>query len=237
MIVRETVSFADIDWAMGQDAATTTTTTVPATTTTVVAPAPAPVAPAVPAPVLTPIVSLGPVRVMSRSGQTPYGIRATIRTPYRVIRDMEVPAGLFQAVIPKADFDAGATVIFGSSSHGSIEVPAVRFICAIGFQDQYGVLSQMSTVNCPFINQYFPEPVAPPRPAPAYRPAPPRRPAAPVRRRPQEAPEPEAEAESAPSIAPTLAPTTTDGMSPLQIAGIVGGGVVVLLLGYMALKS
>lgn len=222
MIVGETISFADIDWAVGQDAVTTV---APAPAPAVVAPAPV----ATPAPILTPIVSLGPVRVMARSGMSPYGIRATIRTPYRVIKDVEVPGGLFQAVIPKSDFDAGATVIFGSSSHGSIEVPAVRFICAVGFQDQYGNLTQMSQTQCPFTNQYFDDP----RPLPA-RQAPPRREAPPRRRAMPQA----EEAAPAPSAAPaTFAPTTTEGTSPLMIAGIVGGGVALLLLGYMALKS
>ena len=225
MIVRETISFADIDWAMGQDAATAPAVVAPA------APALPPAAVPAPAPVLTPIVSLGPVRVMARSGLSPYGIRATIRTPYRVIRDMEVPGGLFQAVIPKSDFDAGATIIFGSSSHGTIEVPAVKFICAVGFQDQYGNLTQMSQTQCPFTNQYFEDP----RPLPA-RQAPPRR-VAPPRRRAM----PQAE-EAAPAPAPTtapatFAPTSTDSMSPMMIAVMVGGGVVILLLGYMALKN
>lgn len=172
MIVHESVGVGEIDY-FGQATTPATTapiTVAPATTT----PAPAPV-PSGPVGTQTiPIVTLGPATILDRAGYAITGIRATVRTPARILTVSEVPGGIFQMTVDRADFDAGISILIGAPGYNSISIPAAGIVCNTGTRNEYGAVTSMTANQCPFRSYYLPQVAAPaaasaPAPAPAPR--------------------------------------------------------------------
>lgn len=248
MIVREHMTFAALDWALGQDA-TAAATTAPATA---VAPAPPPAPAPVPAPppVSIPIIQLGPVHVMDRGGYPVGRIRATVRTAGKIIGFYDAPGGIFQATIDRADFNMGVTIMFGATGYRPLNVPAAAVVCNHGTRDANGVVTSMSANACQPFTYYLdrlqaaPAPPAygPPPQAPAYgyrRRPPMRRPARPKRAR-RAAPEVEEVQTEAPASQPAQAPSITAPMMTQETPTwvyVAGAGAAVLVLGMMAMKG
>lgn len=149
MRVRRSVGFGLLD-RLGQETITTAPAPVAPTT---VAPTP------VPAPTTTPeagipVVVLGPIRITNSAGHVLTGARATIRTPARVIKQIELPSGVFQASIDKIDFDQGASVIFGASGYGSLTIPAAEIYCVPGTRVG-NTVTVATPPNCQFPTPYY----------------------------------------------------------------------------------
>jgi len=139
MVIRDIQGFEDIDEMLSQSV-----------TTTIVAPgAPGSGSQAIP------VVSLGPVQVMSRSGATIPQVIATIRTPSKIVSTVAAPSGLFQATIDQADLDAGAVVIFSGSGYLSTTVQAIGLLCNRGTRNEFGQTVTMSSIQCSFPVYYL----------------------------------------------------------------------------------
>lgn len=153
MIVHESVGIGQIG-RFGQ-------TPVPLPTSVPVPPV-APVAPAGPVSTQTiPIVTLGPATILDKSGNTITGIRATVRTPARILTVAEVPGGIFQMTVDRADFDAGISILIGAPGYNSISIPAAGLVCNTGTRNEYGVVTSMTSNQCPFRSYYLPQVAAP----------------------------------------------------------------------------
>lgn len=127
---------------------------------------PVPVTPPGPAGTQTiPVVQIGPVRVMDKSGYAVGGIRATLRTPGRIIKTEEVPGGIFQSIVDRADFDAGLTVIFGAPDRVPVTVPGNAIFCNTGTRNEFNAVTSMTQNPCPPQSYYFEAPQQIERPA------------------------------------------------------------------------
>lgn len=168
MIVHESVGVGEIGF-LSQAAVPAPTAPV----TTIPAPAPVPSGPV--GTQTIPIITLGPATILDKSGYAISNIRATVRTPARILTVSEVPGGIFQMTVDRADFDAGISILFGAPGYGAINVPAAAVVCNTGTRNEYGVVTSMTNNQCPFRSFYLSQPVAQAAPtyaAPAPAPAP-----------------------------------------------------------------
>jgi hypothetical protein len=224
MMVHEGIGVDTLDWRFGQVA---------------------PVAPVLPpaAPVGTqtiPVVLIGPTRIMDKSGENVPGIRATLRTPARFIRTVEVPGGIFQAVVDQSDFGQGIAITFGAPDRPPITVQANALYCSAGTRNEHGTITSPPGAACAPQSYYF-DPSQqverpayrreePPPQAPARgRRSRPRRPRAEVEQKPVAAPAAPAAAPAA--VAPAGAFLTTQqdtGTSPWLYVGIGGGALAII---------
>lgn len=138
-----------------------------------------------------PIVSLGPIQVMSRSGATIPSVTATIRTASTVLSTVSAPSGLFQATVDQSVVDQGAVIVFSAPGYLSTTVQAVGLICNRGTRNEMNQVVSMTSQNCSYpmyyldpvqtqIPQQYPPTYAPgqyvgptyPPPPPGYMPSP-----------------------------------------------------------------
>lgn len=224
------------------------TGTYPTTVAPVAAPAPAPVPTAVttgPAGTqVIPIVQIGPVRIMDRSGYSVPNVMVTLRTPGRIIKTESVAGGIYQTNVDRSDFDAGITAIFGAPDRAAVTVPASALFCNTGTRNEFNTITSMTQNPCPPQSYYFDaaqqverpgaqapsEAPAPQAAAPAQAPSPGRK----RRKRPGQA---QQEAAPVPAGAPGQGVflATGGGMGPIAYVGIgVGALALIGLVVYMA---
>jgi hypothetical protein len=200
---------------------------------------PVPVTPTGPAGTQTiPVVQIGPVRVMDKSGYAVGGVRATVRTPGRIVKTEEVPGGIYQTTVDRSDFDAGITVIFGAPDRVPVTVPGNAIFCNTGTRNEFNAITSMTQNPCPPQSYYFEAPQQVERPgysAPAPAPSPEAAPApqaaqAPRRRRRRTGGGAPAEEAAPAAQAPGRVLLTTEGgPSPMVYVGI--GAAVLGVIG------